>query len=226
MSKIQLVADQLTDTYPWRRWDFGLGSDWKSDLKHPQWVWRHLIKTMLTARSREKCAFRAIVPLFERYPEPQALAEADMRAVIELLEKHHVKSPGRKAGYILKTSKMIHDEYRDQVPEERERLESFSGVGNHIASVIRATCYDQDELAVDIHVNRISKRLGLIDDLDASLAEVERILKENTSKEQWGHFSRSFVDFGQTICGYHPKCDKCPFASVCPAFGTKSGGLR
>jgi endonuclease-3 len=219
MIGIQSIADILQNKYPWRRWDFGLGEDWKSEAKHSNWIWRHLIKTTLTAHSAEKDVFKATPQLFALYPNSEAMADGDWRVMTDILERSKVKHAGKKAQYIIDISRKIVEEFRE-VPNERIALESLKGVGRHIASVILATCFNENEFAVDIHVDRISKRLGIVPEL-ARVLQVEKIIQEGCVSNQWGHFSRAFVDFGQTICGFVPKCGECPFSTQCPSSKVK-----
>jgi endonuclease-3 len=108
---------------------------------------------------------------------------------------------------------MLQEKFDGVVPENRKDLESLSGVGEHAASVILARAFGHtSEFAVDLHVRRIAKRMGLV----GAKATDREIIKWGEQSVNPAHLSRSFVEFGQKICRYHPSCKKCTFQATCP----------
>lgn len=203
---MQPIADTLTSKYTWNKFDFD------TTPGTPLWRFRYLISCMIVGGNNEADTLRCDKELFASYPTMEALAGAKFRELCDLLEKYGIKYAGNKAKHIIDTASKI--AVLGDVPNVRDDLERLSGVGRHVASVILATCYGQDEFAVDVHVRRIARRIGLVDESASDLA-IEKAVRTAVRSDQLGHFSRSFVDFGQTICGFHPKCGSCPLTLSC-----------
>lgn len=213
MSKTLSVANTLTKQYAWQKFTFD------AEPNTPLWRFRYLISCMIVGGNNEADTLRCDKELFAKYPTMEDLAKANWRELVDLLERYDLQYAGNKAKHIIDTSKQI--AALGDVPNDRENLECLSGVGRHVASVILATCYEQNEFAVDVHVRRISKRLGLVEESATDLA-IEKAIVAAVKPEALGHFSRSFVDFGQTICGFSPKCGSCLLSKDCNSASEKS----
>jgi len=218
-----MIAELLTSTYPWRRWDFGLdeppipyGATMRNwCFRRPEeWAWRHIVKTVLTGGGNEQSAFEAIAQMFPKWPTAYELAQASADDIAQVLKSRRVSRPKQKAQWVQKLSGIV---ARGGVPCTRESLEALPGVGRHIASIILATVFGESEFGVDIHVERISKRLGLVSSR-AKHREIEKTLKGLCPPEKLGHFSRSFVDFGQTVCRFYTRCHVCSLRGSCQAY--------
>ena len=203
---MQNVADTLTSKYTWNKFTFD------ATPGTPLWRFRYLISCIIVGGNNEADTLRCDKELFTRYPTVEALAAAKFRDLADLLEKYDLQYAGNKAKHIIDTSSKI--AVLGDVPDNRDAFECLPGVGRHVASVILATCFGQDEFAVDIHVRRIAKRIGLVDE-DATDRAIEKAVRAAVQPDQYGHFSRSFVDFGQTICGFRPKCGSCSLTQTC-----------
>lgn len=208
-----LVREALTSKYAWNKFTFGATPGTRL------WRWRYLVSCILVGGNNEADTLRCDEVLFDKYPTPVDLAKGEWRIVTDLIESFGLKYAGNKAKHIIDTSKQV--SVLGDVPDTRDGLERLSGVGRHVASVILATCYGQAEFAVDIHVRRIAQRLGLVDETASDLA-IEKAITSIVAPEHLGHFSRSFVDFGQTICGYVPKCGSCLLSGDCKSATVKS----
>lgn len=213
--KIRQIANTLTEKYSWNKFRFGAQPGTKN------WRWRYLISCILVGGNNEADTLRCDEELFEKFPTPEALAKAKFRTLADLIESYGLEYAGKKAAFIVGAAKRVIE--LGDVPDNREGLEDIPGVGRHVASVILATCYGQQEFAVDIHVRRIAKRLKLVSDSATDL-QIEKEIRSLVPAKQWGHFSRSFVDFGQTICGYAPKCGSCFFKKDCTHASEKALG--
>jgi len=138
------------------------------------------------------------------------------------MEAHNVQWPGKKAQQIIATAHKVCNEFSGHVPDTRDALETLPGIGHHAASVTLALMFNQNAFGVDTHVSRIMQRLGFADSEDSNLA-IEKYVMSHIPAHMLGDFSRSFVDFGKTICSFQPKCAKCflkeccVFAAVQPA---------
>lgn len=211
--KAQKLAEKLTSKYEWERFTFGMDED---KVGTETWKWRHLISCILVAGSSEKKTLACDEELFAKYPETYDLANAKYEDVLYIIDRY-IRFGDKKAFHLIKTSQIVNKRYNGRVPDEREQLEKLPGVGRHIASVILATVYGQNEFAVDVHVDRITKRWNLVSE-DANELEIENAIRESVKPELLGHFSRSFVDFGQNICSHTPKCADCNLSKQCPTF--------
>jgi len=223
MNLIEHLSEKLTHLYPWRRWHFGLSQEGKipvganlrnhSFQKPMRWAWRHIVKTVLTGGSSEEAAFRAIEPLFRDFQDAYELGHADQTQVAATLQKARIKFADRKADFVVGLSRQV-AKRRGEVPSSRAGLESLPGVGKHIASIMMATIFGEEEFGIDLHVRRITKRMGIVKPSGGDY-KIEREIRRHTRSEKLGHFSRSFVDFGQDVCGFHARCHVCPFADKC-----------
>ena len=199
MANLQALAETLTAQHKWVKFKFNAtpGTD--------NWGWRYLTSCILVGGSLETNTLGAAAELFAAYPTPKALAGADVESVAAIIKAHGVRFHGPKAKYITKTAAVVAAKHKGKVPNTREQLEALPGVGRHVASVVLATVYGQNEFAVDVHVRRIAERFGVAgDDL-----QIENTIRASVKPKLWGHFSRSFVDFGQTLCAATPNCVGC-----------------
>lgn len=206
---VNIVASRLMDRYPWYKHNFN--KDWLSN----DHIFRYLISCITVAGSSEDRTFAACEQLFSKY-DMYSLSIASFDEIATILLDHDVNYGDRKAKFIIETSMILIRQYNGQVPETRERLEALPGVSRHIASVLLATLHDVNVFAVDYHVRRIFRRLGWLD--GGNDRKYERFIEAHADKPiSLGHLSRSFVDFGQDICGYTPNCNICPLNDFCPS---------
>ena len=112
---------------------------------------------------------------------------------------------------------MLND-YNGIVPNNREYLESLPGVGRKTTNVVLANLFDEPAIAVDTHVNRVTKRLGIASDSD-NVLEVEEKLMKFFPKNKWSRLHHQLVLFGRYFCkSKKPLCNDCPFAKKCKAY--------
>jgi len=209
--KAQTAAALLVDSYPWAKFTFLTTQGTET------WACRYLISTILVAGSLESRTIECAESLFTKYPELYDLERVSFRDLADHIEQHGIRFAGKKAENIIKTAKIIRNTYNGRVPSERAKLEKLPGVGRHVASVILATVYGENEFAVDVHVRRITKRLGLVGANDSDRTIEDKIVAA-VEPDMLGHFSRSFVDHGQQVCAYRPKCSTCFMSAQCPTF--------
>jgi endonuclease-3 len=112
-------------------------------------------------------------------------------------------------------SKILVEQYGGVVPSGRKELESLPGVGRKTANVVRSVAFDIPSFAVDTHVNRVSKRLGLAKP-DDSVEKVEEKLKRKIDRERWNRAHHEMIFFGRYFCtARNPKCAECPLIEIC-----------
>ena len=112
-------------------------------------------------------------------------------------------------------AKGVVENYAGVVPDTMDDLLTLSGVGRKCANVILSECYGIPSLAVDTHVTRVSKRLGLVYQKD-DVNTIERKLKRKIPKERWIKTHHQMIFFGRYLCqARSPKCGLCPFVAIC-----------
>jgi endonuclease III len=173
---------------------------------------RVLIRTILSQRTRDENTDAAAALLFSKYSTAEAIAYAPVEEVEVLIKKsgfYHVK-----ARRVIEVSRIIHEEYDDVVPDDLKELLSLPGVGRKTANCVLVYGFHKDAIPVDVHVHRISNRIGLVNTKDPDETELE--LMKVVPKKYWLPLNDLFVQFGQTICRpVGPKHEICPIADLC-----------
>ena len=173
---------------------------------------RVLIRTILSQRTRDENTDAASALLFSKFSTPEAIAFAPVDEVELLIKKsgfYHVK-----ARRVREVSRIIHEDYNDVVPDDLKELLSLPGVGRKTANCVLVYGFHKDAIPVDVHVHRISNRIGLVKTKNPDETELE--LMKVVPKKYWLPLNDLFVQFGQTICRpIGPKHEICPIADVC-----------
>ena len=171
-----------------------------------------LIGTILSARTRDENTARVVRDLFAVYSTPAQLAAADpgdVERIIRPIGFYRVK-----AKRIIDVSRMILDEYGGVVPDDIDRLTALPGVGRKTANCVLVYAFEKPAIPVDIHVHRISNRLGLVS--TKAPEETEAELTRKVPKEHWLRINDTFVMYGQNICKpISPMCGVCRISSLC-----------
>ena len=170
---------------------------------------RVLIRTILSQRTRDENTDAASALLFSKFSTPEAIAFAPVEEVELLIKKsgfYHVK-----ARRVKEVSRIIHEDYNDIVPDNLKELLSLPGVGRKTANCVLVYGFHEDAIPVDVHVHRISNRIGLVNTKNPDETELE--LMKVVPKKYWLPLNDLFVQFGQTICRpIGPKHEICPIA--------------
>jgi endonuclease-3 len=171
-----------------------------------------LIATILSAQTTDVQVNKVTEKLFEEYNRPEAMLELSQK---ELEEK--INSIGlfrNKAKYILKTCRILLDEFGGEVPETRKELLKLSGVGRKTANVVLANAFFKAAFPVDTHVFRVSDRLGLSSGQNVSQTEKE--LTDLIPKKYWIDFHHWLIDHGRAVCkAQNPDCENCFASELC-----------
>lgn len=171
-----------------------------------------LIAVMLSARTTDKMVNNVTKKLFSRY-DINSLSKLDYTELFPIIRM--VGSYERKSKSVVEICKSLLNNYNGTVPNNREYLESLSGVGRKTTNVVLSILYNVPCIAVDTHVDRISKRLkiALIDDKPL---EVENKLMNFFPKEKWSKLHLQFVLFGRYKCkSRNPNCYLCRLEKYC-----------
>lgn len=173
-----------------------------------------LISTRLSAQCTDARVNMVTPALFERFPDLDSFADADVGEVEELIRSCGLYKT--KARDIVAMAKMLRDMYGGVIPDTVEDLIKLPGVGRKTANLVVGDVYGKPAVVADTHCIRISNRLGLCDTKDAK--KVEQQLREILPPEESNAFCHRLVLFGREICSARsPKCDICPLNKVCPS---------
>ena len=182
-----------------------------------------LIGTILSARTKDETTTKIVKALFSKYKNPKELANAkikDVEKIIRSIGFYHVKSKR-----IIEVAKIINAKYKGIVPDDLETLVELPGVGRKTANCVLVYAYEKPAIPVDIHVHRISNRLGLVDTKNPENTEQE--LMKKIKKKYWLDINDTFVMFGQNICKpISPMCDVCKIKKSCKYYNLKIKKLQ
>jgi len=178
-----------------------------------------LIGTILSARTRDESTAAVVKVLFSKYKTARALASAKLADVEKIIKRtgfYHVK-----AKRIIEVASIIDSKYSGKVPKTMEDLLSLPGVGRKTANCVLVYAFDEPAIPVDIHVHRISNRLGLVQTKIPEETEVE--LMEKIPRKYWIRINDTFVMYGQNICKpISPMCSVCKIKKDCNYYKTKN----
>ena len=173
-----------------------------------------LAATILSAQCTDVRVNMVTPALFAKYPTPLALAEANPTELETI-----IRSTGfyqNKAKNLIGMGRNVVDRFASVIPHEMEDLVTLPGVGRKTANVLRSVVFDLPGLAVDTHVGRLSRRLGLTTEEDP--VKVERVLNGFIDPPEWGRFGLRLILHGRRVCdAKKPKCSICEFEDICPS---------
>lgn len=171
------------------------------------------IATLLSAQCTDVLVNKVTAGLFAKYQTPQDY----LNVSIEELQ-NDIRSIGlfrNKAKNIQALSRMVIEQFNGEIPENRDLLTTLPGVGRKTANVVVSVAFDIPALAVDTHVERVSKRLGLCRWKD-SVLQVEETIMKKTPFNKWSRTHHQLIFFGRYHCkAQNPQCPVCPLLSLC-----------
>lgn len=172
-----------------------------------------VIAVLMSAQTTDVAVNKVTPDLFAKYPDPDHMAEADLadlESYIKTIGLYHNKAKNMK-----KTAIILRDEFNGQVPKTREELIQLPGVGRKTANVVLSEAFGIPTIAVDTHVERVTKRMGIVDP-DASVRQTEETLMAKIPKERWRDAHHQFIYFGREYCtARNPKCASDPRFTFC-----------
>jgi endonuclease-3 len=188
-----------------------------------QGIFELLIETILSQRTRDENSEKAANNLFKVARTPKQILKLPMKRLQSLIRTSGTYR--QKAKRIKQLSKIILEKYNGKVPDKREELMELPGVGFKTSAIVLMYGFNKPAIAVDVHVEVCSKRLGLISE-DSKPQEIEVELESLFPRNKWYLINLGFVSFGKEICKpVNPLCIKdnksCPFSSFCKAYKTK-----
>jgi len=171
-----------------------------------------LIGTILSARTRDETTTNVIKMLFSKFKNPEELSRANLKEIKGLIQK--IGFYNVKAARIKEVSKILVEKYNSKVPPNLEDLLSFPGVGRKTANCVLVYGFRKPAIPVDVHVHRISNRIGIVNTKKPE--ETEIVLQKSIDRKHWIAVNETFVVFGQNIClPIKPKCNVCRLTKLC-----------
>lgn len=178
-----------------------------------------LIAVVLSAQTTDIAVNKVTPILFNKYPDAFHLSNAlisDVESIIKTIGLYK-----NKAKNIIELSKILVHKHQGIVPNDRIELESLPGVGRKTANVVLSNAFDVPALAVDTHIERISKRLGLALESDSAF-QVEQKLNLIFDQSLWKKLHHQLIFFGRYHCkAKKPNCDVCEMKTTCPFFNQR-----
>ena len=172
-----------------------------------------LIAIVLSAQSTDKRVNSVTPIIFDKYKNLSELKNAELSDLEYIIRP--VGSFRKKSYYVKEIARLVDEEHNGVVPTDRDVLESFPGVGRKTVNVFLSEFYGLPEIAVDTHVERVSKRLGLAQK-NAGVRKVERSLQRRFDKSLWGKRHLQLVLFGRYYCkAVKPECASCKIKDLC-----------
>ncbi|MGM9850370.1 MAG: endonuclease III [Bacilli bacterium] len=176
-----------------------------------------LIATMLSAQTTDKKVNQVTEILFKKYKDLEELSNADIEDIKKIIKP--IGTYNVKAKNTIEIASILKE--LNYVPNDREYLEKLPGVGRKTTNVVLSNIYNVPCIAVDTHVERVSKRLGLAPN-KADVRKVEEILTKKIKKERLCRMHHQLVLFGRYYCkSQNPQCDSCKLISICKHQKTK-----
>ena len=198
----QEILAKLNELYP----------DARCELNHRN-AYEMAVAVILSAQTTDASVNRVTPALFEKYPDIASLSNAQLSDLEQLISSLGLYR--NKAKSIRGFAQGVMEQFDGRIPETIEELIKLAGVGRKCANVIQSECFQIPALAVDTHVSRVSRRLGLVyqkDDIDT----IERKLKRKVPKENWIRTHHQMIFFGRYLChSRNPECSRCPFTEIC-----------
>ena len=200
---ISNINDKLDKMFPDAKCELNYNKDYEL-----------LIATVLSAQCTDKRVNEVTKVLWKKY-NLNSLANAKKKDIEDIIRS--CGSYTKKSDYIITIANKLVNECNGKVPNDREYLENLPGVGRKTTNVVLSNLYDVPAIAVDTHVERVSKRLRLASKND-SVLEVEKKLMKKIPKDKWSRTHHQMVLFGRYICkAAKPDCGNCLLYEECPS---------
>ena len=203
MNRVVMIEDYLDEMFPNPKCELNYSKDYEL-----------LIAIVLSAQTTDKRVNSVTPKLFLKYDTLEKLMNADIQDIESILRP--LGSFRKKAFYVKEIARILFLDYDGKVPVKRKDLEAMPGVGRKTVNVFLGEFYNIPAIAVDTHVERVSKRLGLANKDEDSVREVEEKLKRKFKREDWAKRHLQLVLFGRYHCkAVSPNCDECKLSSIC-----------
>ncbi len=178
--------------------------------------WKFLFAVILSAQTTDVQVNKVTKPLFEKFPTLESFAKANLSSIAEILRP--IGFYNVKAKYLQKSAKTLIEKYNGVVPLTNMELEKLPGVGHKVANVVTGVLLDENEgIAVDTHVMRLSQRLGFTKQKDPAKIEKD-LMKLFPDSKNWDNLSLLLIEHGRSVCfARKPACKSCYLNENCPS---------
>lgn len=201
-TQIRTILDTMEDMFP----------DADCELIHDN-PFELVIAVLLSAQCTDVLVNKVTTELFKKYKTPEDYLAVDVKEL-----QQDIRSIGlyrNKAINIQKLCQTLIDEHDGKVPKTRSELIELAGVGRKTANVVMSVAFGEPAIAVDTHVERVSKRLGICRWKD-SVLEVEKTLMKRIPEDEWSPTHHRLIFFGRYHCkARNPNCEACPLLDLC-----------
>lgn len=176
-----------------------------------------LVAVILSAQCTDKRVNIVTPKLFERFPDPESLAASNAEDVFSYIRS--ISYPNNKAKHLVGMARMLVEQFHSEVPSTVEELQKMPGVGRKTANVIASVIFSMPAMAVDTHVFRVSRRLGLVPPTANTPLAVEKELVKNIPKHLIHKAHHWLILHGRYVCtARNPQCFQCPLSPFCKYF--------
>lgn len=184
-----------------------------------------LVAVVLSAQCTDVRINKVTPKLFADFPSPEHLAASNFDELFPYIRS--VSYPNNKTKHLLGLGKMLMEDFNSEIPETIEDLQKLPGVGRKTANVITSVIWNQPSMAVDTHVFRVSKRLGLVNQNLTTPLAVEKQLVKHLDEEVIPKAHHWLILHGRYVClARKPKCEECKLIHFCRYFEKKEKILR
>lgn len=175
-----------------------------------------VVAVSLSAQCTDKRVNLVTPALFKEFPNPETLAKASFEEVFNLIRS--ISYPNNKAKHLIGMAKMLVEKYDTRIPQTLEELIQLPGVGRKTANVLLSVLYNQNTMAVDTHVFRVSHKLGLVAKSKTTPKAVELELYKHIPADKIPFAHHWLILHGRYTClARTPLCASCPFSNFCPS---------
>jgi len=176
-----------------------------------------LVAVILSAQCTDKRVNIVTPKLFERFPDPESLAASNAEEVFTYIRS--ISYPNNKAKHLVGMARMLVEQFHSEVPSTVEELQKMPGVGRKTANVIASVIFSMPAMAVDTHVFRVSRRLGLVPLTAKTPLAVEKELVSHIPKHLIHKAHHWLILHGRYVCtARNPQCFQCPLSPFCKYF--------
>ena len=196
------ILDYLDELFPNPRCELNYNKDYEL-----------LIAIVLSAQTTDKRVNKVTDVLFKRYPSLYELSMSELADIEDIIRE--IGTFRRKSVYVKDIAKRLVEDGYEFIPNDRDYIESLPGVGRKTANVFLSNIYGVEAIAVDTHVSRVSRRLGLVRKND-NVLKIEKKLERKIPRSKWGKVHHQLVLFGRYYCkAIRPKCEGCKLKYRC-----------
>lgn len=206
--KVTTILDYLEELFPDAHCELNYTKDYEL-----------LIAIVLSAQTTDKRVNKVTPVLFNKYPDLKSLSIAPLEDIEDIIRE--IGTFKKKSLFIKNIATSLVKDYNGTVPNDRKYLETLSGVGRKTTNVFLSEYYGVPAIAVDTHVERVSKRLKLANE-ESNVKEVETSLMKKIPKERWIKTHHQLIFFGRYHCkAINPNCQECSLCKQCKYYKTK-----